>query len=155
VASFPSGVSLDATRNAPACWHPPHGVRHPVWAWLQYESVEKKRPDLRRTGHLGSRGVLIEFNASEGQLLLSDVDLWHYVLNRWYLPQTSNEVKDDLEHALPALSGIELMNSWLRIFDLDWYLEGVSVSRLKRSIQATIWQVPLSSVRSVTTFCAR
>jgi len=81
--------------------------------------------------------------------------LWHYVLNQWYLPQTSNEVKGDIEQALPAPSGIELMNSWQRIFDLDWYLEGVSVPRLKRSIRATIWQVPLSSVRSVTPFCAR
>lgn len=136
---------------------PPHGVRYPIWAWLQYESAAKRRPDLRRAGHLpsGSPGVLIEFDAGEDQVLLSDFDLWHYVLNRWYLPQTPMEAKDENERGLPAPSALQLANSWQRIFELEQSLEGVSLPRPNRSIQATIWQVPLSSVRSVKTFHAR
>ncbi len=132
----------------------PRGVQHPIWAWLQYENERARRPDLRRSGHLpsGTRGVLIEFSASKDQVLLSDFELWHYVLNQWYLPQTSSEARETLEH---ALSVPHLKGSWQRIFDLDWYLKDVSVSRPEKSIQATMWQVPLSAVRSVKVFRAR
>lgn len=133
---------------------PPRGVQHPIWAWLQYENERVRRPDLRRSGHLpsGARGVLIEFDASKDQVLLSDFELWHYVLNQWYLPQTSREAREPLED---ALSVPHLKSSWRRIFDLDWSLKDVSVPRPEKSIQATIWQVPLSAVRSVTGFRAR
>lgn len=135
---------------------PPSGVRYPIWAWSQYESDQKVRPDLRRAGHLpaGSQGVLIEFHASEEGVLLSDFDLWHYVLNRWYLPRNSTEVLG-LESARFVTSERRLTRSWGAIFDLDWNLKDVTVPRSERSIQATIWQVPLSSIRSVKTFRAR
>ena len=52
------------------------------------------KPDLRSSGHLlkGERGVRIEFRVSDRLILLSDFDLWHYVLNYWYLPESQ---KDD------------------------------------------------------------
>jgi len=87
-------------------------------------------------------------------VLLSDFDLWHYVLNRWYLPQTPSEAKDELEDAA-RLRTRRLTRSWRRIFDLDFYLEGVSVPRSERSIQATVWQVPLGAIRSARVFRAR
>lgn len=130
---------------------PPRGVQSPVWAWLQYENGSRRRPDLRRSAHLpsGSHGVLIEFSAPEDQVLLSDFELWHYVLNRWYLPQTPAEV----EHDVAGEARME--RSWQRIFDLDWSLEDVAVPRPEKSIQGTLWQVPLGDVRSVTPFRAR
>lgn len=137
---------------------PPFGVRHPLWAWLQCDGVRKKRPDLRRSGHLsaGERGVLIEFNVAEEQVLLSDFDLWHYVLNRWYLPQTPSELRDELGDALRDVATPHQREaSWQRIFELDWHLEGVSVPRAQRSIQATIWHLPLNAVRSARVFRAR
>ena len=135
---------------------PPSGVQHAIWAWLQYENENKRRPDLRRSGHLpaGTPGVLLEFCAAEDNVLLSDFDLWHYVLNRWYLPQTPSEAKDELEDAA-RLRTRRLTRSWRRIFDLDFYLEGVSVPRSERSIQATVWQVPLGAIRSARVFRAR
>src|ERR1051325_1055844 len=97
---------------------PPSGVRYPIWAWLQYESVQKLRPDLRRAGHLpaGSQGVLIEFHASEGAFLLSDFDLWHYVLNRWYLPRITSEVIG--VESTQLVSECRLTRSWEAIFDI-------------------------------------
>ena len=135
---------------------PPSGVRYPIWAWLQYENVRKFRPDLRRAGHLpaGSQGVLVEFHAAEEDVLLSDFDLWHYVLNRWYLPRQSSEVIG-VESTPYVTSERRLTRSWEAIFDLHWHLEDVTAPRQERSIQATLWQVPLNSVRSARTFRAR
>ena len=69
---------------------PPRGVNYPIWAWAQYETAILRRPDLRHSGHLspGTLGVLMQFAAPEDQTLLFDFDLWHYVLNGWYLPAT-------------------------------------------------------------------
>jgi hypothetical protein len=55
----------------------------PLWAWLQWQGCSKKRPDLRFSGHIspGGTGVLIEFHEDASQVLLSDFELWHYVLN--------------------------------------------------------------------------
>ena len=41
-------------------------------------------------GHLpkGERGVRLELQVADDRVLLSDFDLWHYVLNYWYLPET-------------------------------------------------------------------
>ena len=135
--------------------NPPRGVRYPIWAWLQYENRVVKRPDLRRTGHLpsGTRGALIQFDIAEDQVLLSDFELWHYVLNRWYLPQTSSETRDAVDNV--PTDARSLRASWQRIFDLDWSLAGVSAPRGDKSIQATLWQVPISAVRSVRPFRAR
>jgi hypothetical protein len=149
-------ISVDAIRNDRRVGLPPSGVWYPIWALLQYDSTLIFRPDLRRVGHLptGSKGVLVEFHASEENVFLSDFDLWHYVLNRWYLPHTSSEVLD-LESTRPVTSEHRLTRSWEAVFDLDWNLKGVTIPRSERSIQATVWQVPLSSVRSVRTFRAR
>ncbi len=61
-----------------------------LWAWYQWDGIERRKPDLRSSGHLpkGQRGVRIEFEQSDKGVLLSDFDLWHYVLNYWYLPRT-------------------------------------------------------------------
>jgi hypothetical protein len=137
---------------------PPTGVKSPIWAWFQYENARRKRPDLRRSAHLpsGTCGVLLELDLSEDQVLLSDFELWHYVLNRWYLPQTSAEAREAWkENPTTGFDVATLNASWQRIFDLDWCLRGVAASRRQKSIQATIWQVPLGAVKSVRPFRAR
>lgn len=138
---------------------PPLGVRCPVWAWFQYQNERSRRPDLRRLAHApsGTRAVLIEFDIAEDQVLLSDFDLWHYVLNQWYLPQTAQEATDILEDAAVTVECDRQTReaSWQSIFDLDWSLTDISVPRREKSIQATLWQVPLSSVRSAKPFRAR
>lgn len=116
---------------------PPLGVRYPVWAWFQYENERSRRPDLRRSAHgpSGTRAVLIEFDIAEDQVLLSDFDLWHYVLNEWYVPQTAREATDALED--------------------DAVTVGSDTQTREAGWQSTLWQVPLSSVRSAKPFRAR
>ena len=65
----------------------------PLWAWFQWEGRSKKRPDLRFSGHIphGETGVLIKFHAEASAVFLSDFELWHYVLNYWYLPHSNED----------------------------------------------------------------
>jgi hypothetical protein len=129
-----------------------------VWAWFQYENERQRRPDLRSGGHLsaGTSGVLIELSVPDREVLLSDFDLWHYALNRWYLPATLRDYArieklsyDDLPR------GREMEESWSRIFDIEWSLKDVAEPRSQKSIQAAVWEVPLARVRSVRYFRAR
>ena len=61
----------------------------PIWAWYQWEGSRRK-PDLRASGYLpkGEPGVRLELRVADDRVLLSDFDLWHYVLNYWYLPKS-------------------------------------------------------------------
>lgn len=128
---------------------PPPGVRYPVWAWYQYQDERARRPDLRRSAHApsGTPLVLIEFELPDDQVLLSDFELWHYVLNDWYV---AARVWRDRTYPPDVRE-----RSWRRIFDLDRIIVDLAGPRSGRSIQATVWQVPMSVVRRVRPFVAR
>lgn len=144
----------------------PVGVRSPLWAWYQYDSDSKRRPDLRRTGHLprGEVGFLIGFHGDDESVVLSDFDLWHFVLNYWYLPATVADGErfdstfgrtcswtDPAPHAIDH----EIRGSWQRIFDLEWYDPELTCGLGQRQIQATLWQMTAESVATIQTFVAR
>ncbi len=120
---------------------PPTKSAAPVWAWLQCQGAARKKPDLRRAGHLasGMRGVRIELLIPPSRLLLSDFELWHYVLNNWALHDDSGSRR----------------RNWRRIFDLDFTLEGVARGRQHKAIQAVFWTAPLSAVVRVDSFVAK
>ena len=145
---------------------PPTGISVPLWAWYQYESASRQRPDLRRSNHLprGETGFLIEFNANDGSVLLSDFDLWHFVLNYWYLPGTvADGERVDSKHGFnygwnklsPTKLDRRIRDSRRRIFDLDWYDPELTVEPGQRRIQGTFWTLKADSVRTVKKFVAR
>lgn len=140
----------------------------PLWAWYQYESVAKPRPDLRSSGYLpaGTPGWRIEFEIPDELVLLSDFELWHLVLNYSYLPSSeADDERFDREHPHlrtwwseppddPAIDA-EIRGSWQRIFDLDWSDPYVAGPRDTKSIQATFWRLEMAWVRRVDSFVAR
>lgn len=142
----------------------------PIWAWYQWGNSEKSRPDLRFGGHLprNERGVRIEFNCPENKALLSDFVLWHYVLNYWYLPESSAADEGfEIELQEQALSFFEtkplphteyhkkIVKSWNKIFNLDWSDPDLALPKDQKSIQATVWQLEIAQVRSYTYFKSR
>lgn len=138
---------------------PPSGVQYPVWAWEQYRGTSAARPDLPAPGHLpaGTRGVCIEFTVAPDAVLLSDFDLWHYVLNRFFLATTLEEVDLLLTWNVDerdVYTEAEIRASWSRIFDLDFASPEIAWPRAEKSLQATVWEVPLSSIRVVQEFTA-
>ena len=67
----------------------------PTWVWQRWDGRRRPRPDLRSRAHLpsGTPGVRLELEISEDRILLSDFELWHYVLNYWYLPSSVRDGK--------------------------------------------------------------
>lgn len=63
---------------------PRDGVKYPVWAWYAQGSGHKK-PDLRRerwsNGSDGKKMVCMELEVPDEQVVLSDFDNWHAILN--------------------------------------------------------------------------
>jgi hypothetical protein len=149
---------------------PPEPGCFPVWAWYQWENENRRKPDLRAAGHLskGQKGVRIEFESPDEAALLSDFDLWHYVLNYWYLPESEAEGKEfeaELErHELsffdtkplrsPKFHG-RIVESWNRIFDLDWFQKNLALPLPRKSIQATLWGITKDQVRNCKHFKSR
>jgi len=144
----------------------------PLWAWYQWNGATCRRPDLRCSGYMprDERCVRIEFDISERFVLLSDFDLWHYVLNYWYLPKS---LKDDeafeaelARHGLSSYKARPLQDqayhgriteSWKRIFDLDWADRArvIGHPRAEKAIQASLWVLRRDQVKDVRFFRAR
>ena len=153
-----------------AIGNPPKNIEYPIWAWAQYENQDKKKPDLRSSAHLpkGSEGVRIEFEINENNILLSDFDLWHYVLNYWYLPKTEKDrvmIENILndngyyfyeKNPIPNINYHNLIKqSWDKIFDIEWEEKEITSLNTEKSIQATFWELKLDNVINVTQFVAR
>jgi hypothetical protein len=155
----------------------PHS--YPLWAWYQRYSEKKKKPDLRGWDYRGYKGVRIEFEVDDSQVLLSDFSTWHCILNHCYVGE--NEEDDDAFYKEIEAIGYKsvgdllyydkprkwwgpcdpevreylrarVYKSWERIFDLDWYVEKWTDPRAEKSIQATLWEINLDMVRDVTFF---
>ena len=160
-----------ADRMAERIGPPPDGVSLPLWAWYQWEGARRPRPDLRAGGHgtPGSVNVRIEFEIDDNDIVLSDFDLWHCPLNYWYLAKDEAEGKsfeDELEKRgldyfdqkpLPvAKYHRRIVQSWLRIFDLDWDSDWFThADHDKKCIQATFWELRLGMVRKTKEFRSR
>ncbi len=132
----------------------------PFWAWFQAYGSKQAKPDLRRSGHLpsGSKGIRLELEMAMAQVLLSDFELWHYVLNNWYLPGSLAdgelfERNRKKKRSSEQQSMIE--KSWQRIFDLNFAAADIAVPLAEKSLQATFWELKLENVIDVQTFLAR
>ncbi len=149
---------------------PPLSTSFPLWAWFQWQGSSKRRPDLRYSGHLprGESGVLIEFCAEAAEVLLSDFELWHYVLNYWYLPSSlaDEERFNAILAAFAANTPSEvatrnrffhsgIRRSWERIFDVQWSMPDIASKFVRKTIQATLWSLSRDKVRDFTFFRAR
>ena len=124
---------------------------------------------MRFSGHgmPGARCFRLTLEIPESDVLLSDFDLWHIVLNGGYL--ATSEAEDEAFDSELAAAGVPLAGpypgpfmarveqSWQRVFDLD--RTGVDPawhgSTDERGVQATLWQVRASQVRKVERFTAR
>jgi hypothetical protein len=137
----------------------------PLWAWYQWEGTHRPRPDLRSRSHMpaGQRAVRIEFELDDDRVLLSDFDLWHIVLNNWYIARSEAEYEafearlDAQEDPLAPDAALqrEIRDSWPRIFDLDWNDPYFAIDARHRPIQATFWELPLDAVRKADFFTGR
>ena len=135
---------------------PPPGVQYPFWGWALIDGLSKK-PDLRRkefNNYVGEN-VVLELEIPDNGLLLFDEVNWHYVLNGWYLNDSSDE-EDEwdegdacLDSLSPDIKDSIKRKSWEKIFNKD-YPDNEWVF-----VQATFWELCLEQVKSVQRFSGR
>lgn len=132
----------------------PLGISYPLWAWKVWKP-DRLRPDLRATGHLksGTPGALLEFTCPADQVLLSDFDSWHCVLNETYLAPDEHEF--ETFYSAAESDPAKVRESWNRIFDLNFGDPEFWGPVDERRVQATLWQIKREQVRSVQWFRAR
>lgn len=135
---------------------PPEGVVYPVWAWYKQNGMHKK-PDLRgeRWGYgPGDEDyACIEFEIPDDQVLLSDFDSWHIILNNGLFSDSEEEAdrKDAYYDSLPAAEQKAYKEkNWEKVFDVtpfenDWTRRG-------NWVQATIWELRKDMIRNVRFF---
>lgn len=145
--------------------YPRHTRITPFWLWLQWESETKPKPDLRFSAHgrAGQPYVLVELEIPDYQqhLLISDFHLWHYVINRWYIPASeddSNAFEEQFGTKLGLGQGERRQRvkaSWERIFDMGFADSYVTDPKPKKRLQAVSWYIDPKWVRHIKPFIAR
>lgn len=144
---------------------------YPIWAWFQYDNLTKRKPDLRSSGFLekGTKGVRIEFEKDEKDVLLSDFSLWVHILGFW--PIADDELQDDefdkvLEQekikftdldiqTVPKYIKDKIESSWEKVLDMNYCPEYAAHPFEKKSIQATFWSLSIEEIIKVDYFIAR
>lgn len=137
----------------------PKEVEYPIWSWYKRDWKHKK-PDLRNVGlgNKGDKSVCIEVDISDNQVVLSDFDAWHFVLNKWYLDDALCEEDWEKSHNELERYSIQeqeqiIQKSWDKVFNIspfknEWMQRG-------RYIQATFWVLYLKDVKKVQFFTCR
>ncbi len=147
----------------------PFSECHPVWAWYQYGDSKRRKPDLRNTALLprGTKGVRMEIRKKESEVLLSDFDLWHYVLNYWHIAD-SEEKCGEFDHLLECQNIAfvdkesytleirqKIEQSWGKVLDLNYASNYTAYPFDEKSVQATFWTLSVDEVVKVEEFMAR
>lgn len=103
----------------------PHSF--PVWSWPCRDDIPRMEDIAVAYGE--DTGVIV-FDAPDNEVLLSDFDAWHFILNDWPLCECQGDGDVDERTKL---------NSWLKVFDVEG----------KEYVQACTWGIGHGSVREV------
>lgn len=135
--------------------NPPNNVTFPVWAWYNIDG-KNLRPDMRKSDmRVFQKSVLMELEIPDNQVLLSDFDLWHVVLNDTFCYKTSIEGlsyeewdaetdKEDLYYS--SLSDKEKVaykeKSWENVICSNF-------NKLPAFVQATFWELKKENIKKI------
>jgi hypothetical protein len=129
---------------------PPAPVLYPIWAWYRYDDKRRCNP-----ASAADNPVLLQIEIPDDQVLLSNFDSWHCVLNGFYFARTEREERR-FERSYEAAGltpqnvqtdpdfGRAIRESWRLIFQPR--LRTIHTSS-PFCIQATFWELRLDQVR--------
>lgn len=138
----------------------PKNVDYPIWAWYTY-NWKNKKPDLRCSGlgKPGEKSVCIELEIPDKDVLLSDFNHWHYVLNNSYMnPGTTEEVADIYDYLYGKVADnrekkLLKEDSWEKIFEITPF-DNIYICT-GRYVQATFWELKSEYIKSVKYFTCK
>lgn len=132
---------------------PGYAGHYPWWAWQKY-LPDRARPDLR-TVRTWCRGphVLMKLDVPDDEVLLSDYDAWHAVLNRMPITDTEAEYDELWKRLSRPDENFEplLQAGWERIFDLEGW-KGHWMYAEEPIVQACFETLRLENVKSARYF---
>ena len=134
-------------RLAPPC----NQIITPLWARYRSYAYHYQRPDFRWARDYPDE-VCIEYDIPDDEVLLSDFEIWHFVLNDWYYSSATSEKEwEQDERRFDALSKVEQQRikeeSWQQIFDIT--LRHGEWTRNGDVVQGCFWLLRLNQVRRV------
>jgi hypothetical protein len=140
--------------------NPPQSVTYPVWAWYKFNK-EHKPLDLRYRGYSkrGDKCVCIELEVPDNEVVLTDYDAWHFVLNKWYLnidcedEETWDKDHEWLDSLEPQVKAQEIEKSWQSVFRIDEYES--DWQKRGHFVQATFWILKKEQIKKVRFFTAK
>ena len=125
-------------------------LKLPLWAWHTYNW--KNSLEDFDFSDVKEDSVCIEFEINENEVVLSDFDAWHFVLNKWWFDDSYSEEEwislNENFDKLPIEEQNKLKKeSWIKIFDVskyqnEWFTRG-------RYIQATFWELRKDMIRNI------
>lgn len=132
--------------------NPPKGVEYPVWAWYLHEG-KNKRPDMRRSDvRVNEKSVLWEVEIPDNEVLLTDEEYWHCVLND-YLYHKANKENISIEQwEIEANKEDKYYDSLspkekTQYKEKSWENIICSPNCNSSYVQATFWELKASQIR--------
>lgn len=132
---------------------------YPVWSWYWYDGKAKPKPYLRYKGYdkPGTKLVRITLDVPDNEVLLSDFNLFHCVLNDWYIPKNEQDLETYDSRCMTDKEICKLkLDSWGLIFDLEREDDNFMFGKKEnKSIQAITACIKLEQVKKVDYFIAK
>lgn len=106
----------------------PAAVKLPIWAWATHHGGQAK-PDRRTLlfNRYPKDESILELEVPDDEVLLSDWDDWHSILNNWEI-RTPKEWEEDEDR---EYTEAEKLATWPRVFDVG----------TKDYVQACFWKL--------------
>ncbi|UKS27356.1 DUF3841 domain-containing protein [Paenibacillus sp. HWE-109] len=119
--------------------------KYPIWLWI-------KKPDMRSASHFKSytRCVRLTIDLEEENVLVSDFEDWHSVLNNGFNADNEQEYDDFYEGKLK----ITKEESWERIFELE-RIQDPLWSGVRDWLQGVTGRIDINKVKKVEHFISR
>ncbi|WP_244656059.1 MULTISPECIES: DUF3841 domain-containing protein [unclassified Pseudomonas] len=126
----------------------------PWWCWVKRD---ESHPEPFIEDAEGLRDpVVLQLAVPSEQVVLSCFDLWHFVLNNWYVwsseldEQDFDRAKEDVEEGSDAAQQLRqrMQKSWSAVFELDQSAVDMGPFEAK-SIQGCFWTLRLTDVTAV------
>lgn len=129
-------------------------VELPIWGWVIHDGhYAKPSLDAIGLGEPGKKYVCIELILNDNEVLLSDEEWWHSVLNNDFLNIHTGKLWDEIEEEYDSLSpfmqNVVKLESWENIFLSKYNTDD------HKYVQGTFWEIRKEDIVSVEEFVTK